>query len=70
MENINLKLLPPNARKEISDFYEFLLAKYGQKEMDENSSEIRPSGLAEGEIEISDDFDDPLPNDIEDRFYK
>lgn len=70
MQHIDLHLLPPNARKEITDFYEFLLVKYGLKNKSYNLSQNRPSGLAQGEIEISDDFDEPLPKDIEDAFYK
>lgn len=70
MQSINLQLLPPNARREIVDFYEFLLAKYGLNESDNKVAKRRPSGLAKGDIKISDDFDEPLPTDIEDSFYK
>lgn len=70
MQSINLQLLPPNARREIVDFYEFLLAKYGLNETDNKVVKRRPSGLAKGDIKISDDFDEPLPTDIEDSFYK
>jgi len=30
----------------------------------------RPLGLAKGALVVPDDFDDPLPKEIEDEFYK
>ena len=68
--DIDLHKLPSNARKELKDFYEFLLSKYGQKNKYDKPSKNRPYGLAKGEIEVSDDFDEPLPKDLEDDFYK
>ena len=41
MNNIDLSILPPLAKQEIIDFYQFLLAKYTQTK-EEASSTIAP----------------------------
>ena len=35
-----------------------------------NRKEKRPLGLAKGEFTVPDNFDDPLPPDIEEDFYR
>jgi hypothetical protein len=53
--------LPLELRKEVSDFIEFLLQKYQQKQSI-NTPQKRTSnfGSAKGLITMSDDFNEPL----------
>jgi len=36
MQNLNMELLPEKAKRELIDFYEFLLKKYGLKRSDDD----------------------------------
>jgi|Deesub1362A_J573_1020465.scaffolds.fasta_scaffold85420_1 hypothetical protein len=40
-EQLDLGILPEEAKKEIKDFYEFLLTKYGIKVREKNKEEIK-----------------------------
>jgi hypothetical protein len=40
-EQLDLEILPDEAKKEINDFYEFLLTKYGIKVRERNKKEIK-----------------------------
>ena len=41
MEKIDLMLLPEEARRELIDFYEFLIEKYGTKKKKDNIKDIK-----------------------------
>lgn len=59
--NTRLEMLPPELRKEVEDFIEFLLEKERQKsKTNEPPKRERPLGLAKGLIEMKPDFDEPL----------
>ena len=45
MERIDLSLLPEEARRELIDFYEFLLEKYGTKKRKGNIEDIEETLL-------------------------
>ena len=45
MEKIDLTLLPENARRELIDFYEFLLEKYGSRKEKNNIENIEETLL-------------------------
>ena len=40
-DQLDLDILPEEAKKEIKDFYEFLLAKYGIKVREKNKEKIK-----------------------------
>ena len=42
MNNIDLSILPPLAKQELIDFYQFLLAKYTFAKKEASSSAINP----------------------------
>lgn len=59
--NTRLEMLPPELRKEVEDFVEFLLEKENRKKKEELSKKKeRTPGLAKGLIEMKPDFDEPL----------
>jgi hypothetical protein len=71
MNSLNLEILPGNAQKELKDFYDFLVAKYGNKRSSKTRiKKIRPYALAKGEFDVPEDFNEPLPNDLLNEFYK
>lgn len=53
-----LRTLPPERQAEVLDFAEFL------KQREPLGKEFRPFGLCAGQIQVSDDFDAPLPEDV------
>ncbi len=56
-----LQTLAPEQQQQVLDFVEFLAQKYTQSEQ---VPEQRILGLNQGEIWMSDDFNDPLPDDF------
>ncbi len=56
-----LQTLAPEHQQKVLDFVEFLAQKYTQPEQ---IPEQRILGLNQGEIWMSDDFNDPLPDDF------
>jgi hypothetical protein len=65
------EILPDHAKKEALEFLEFLVqkSKPGKKKMDKKKGK-RILGKEKGKIWISDDFTDPLPQEILAEFYK
>ncbi|MEA3641187.1 MAG: DUF2281 domain-containing protein [Lamprobacter sp.] len=53
-----VRVLPPERQAEVLDFASFLQQRV------KNSKELRPIGLCQGEFQVPDDFDAPLPEDI------
>lgn len=71
MNSLNLDILPGKARKELKDFYEFLVSKYNNKHVRKTrAKKVRPYALAKGELNVPDTFNDPLPDDLLNEFYK
>lgn len=54
--NTKLELLPPELRKEVRDFIDFLISKRKSS----SSPKKAQFGSARGKIRMSDDFDKPL----------
>ena len=55
-----LQLLPPAQQQQILDFAEFLIKKYNRSTV----SKQRVPDLHQGKIWMSDDFDEPLPDEF------
>lgn len=53
-----VRVLPPERQAEVLDFAGFLQQRVRQ------CQEPRPIGLCQGEFQVPDDFDAPLPEDI------
>ena len=53
-----LQVLPPEQQQQILDFAEFLIKKYDHSTVPKQ----RVPDLHQGQIWMSDDFDDPLPD--------
>ncbi len=71
MKSLNLEILPPGAQKELKDFYDFLVSKYSRNTRKKSGKKsTRPQGLAKGEFVVPDDFNEPLPEEILNQFYK
>ncbi|MEH2079220.1 MAG: DUF2281 domain-containing protein [Nostoc sp.] len=56
-----LQTLAPEQQQQVLDFVEFLPQKYAQPQQ---SPQKRVLGLNQGKIWISDDFNDPLPDEL------
>ncbi|MBN3960597.1 DUF2281 domain-containing protein [Nostoc sp. NMS8] len=56
-----LQTLAPEQQQEVLDFVEFLVQKYAQPQQ---PPQKRVLGLNQGKIWISDDFNDPLPDEF------
>ena len=61
---LQARRLSEEAQKELLEYIKNLRIE------EANKSGLRPVGLCEGEIILSDDFNDPLPPEILDEFYK
>ncbi|OCQ96778.1 hypothetical protein BCD64_14300 [Nostoc sp. MBR 210] len=59
-----LQTLAPEQQQQVLDFVEFLIQKYAQPEKTQETPQQRILGLHEGEIWMSDDFNDPLPDEF------
>lgn len=71
MNTLNLEILPYTAQKELKDFYDFLVMKYSNKHAKKTGTKkIRPYALAKGEFEVPENFNEPLPDDVLNEFYK
>ena len=57
-------------QKEIQDYYEFLITKYKIKNKERKTTEKRPYALAKDEFIVPDSFNEPLPDEITNGFYK
>lgn len=55
-----LQVLPPAQQQQILDFAEFLIQKYNRS----NVSTQRVPDLHRGQVWMSDDFDEPLPDEF------
>lgn len=56
-----LQTLPPEQKKQVLDFVEFLAQKYAQPQQ---TKQKRVLGLNRGEYWMSDDFNHPLPDEF------
>ncbi len=56
-----LQTLPPEQQQQVLDFVEFLAQKYAQAQ---ETPKKRVMGLHKGKIWMSDDFNDPLPDEL------
>lgn len=56
-----LHILAPEQQQEVLDFVEFLAQKYAQTQQPHQK---RVLGLNQGKIWVSDDFNDPLPDEL------
>ncbi|MDZ8258302.1 DUF2281 domain-containing protein [Nostoc sp. ChiQUE01b] len=56
-----LQTLAPEQQQEVLDFVEFLAQKYAQPQQ---PPQKRVLGLNQGKIWISDDFNEPLPDEL------
>ncbi|MBN3872026.1 MULTISPECIES: type II toxin-antitoxin system VapB family antitoxin [unclassified Nostoc] len=56
-----LQTLAPEQQQQVLDFVEFLAQKYA---LPQQSPQKRVLGLNQGKIWISDDFNDPLPDEF------
>jgi mRNA-degrading endonuclease RelE of RelBE toxin-antitoxin system len=56
-----LQTLAPEQQQQVLDFVEFLAQKYDQPQQ---APQKRVLGLSQGKIWISDDFNDPLPDEF------
>ncbi|ALF54351.1 hypothetical protein ACX27_18320 [Nostoc piscinale CENA21] len=59
-----LQTLAPEQQQQVLDFVEFLMQKYAQPEKNQETPQQRILGLNEGQIWMSDDFNDPLPDEF------
>ena len=59
-----LQNLPPEQQQTVLDFIKFLEQKYIKKQSNQNSSQKRIFGLHEGQGWMSEDFNDPLPDEF------
>jgi mRNA-degrading endonuclease RelE of RelBE toxin-antitoxin system len=59
-----LQTLPPEQQQQVLDFVEFLMQKYAQPEKTQETPQQRIPDLNRGKIWISDDFNDPLPDEF------
>ncbi|BAB77672.1 DUF2281 domain-containing protein [Anabaena sp. FACHB-709] len=59
-----LETLPPEKLQQVLDFVEFLAQKYTQTPESEQTPQKRVLGLNQGEIWMSDDFNEPLPDEF------
>lgn len=56
-----LQTLPPEQKQQVLDFVEFLTQKYAQPEQ---TRKKRVLGLNRGKYRMSDDFNNPLPDEF------
>jgi mRNA-degrading endonuclease RelE of RelBE toxin-antitoxin system len=59
-----LQTLAPEQQQQVLDFVEFLAQKYAQPEETSQPPQQRIPDLNRGEIWMSDDFNDPLPDEF------
>ncbi|MCF4965646.1 type II toxin-antitoxin system VapB family antitoxin [Nostoc sp. CMAA1605] len=59
-----VQTLAPEQQQQVLDFVEFLMQKYTQPEKTQETPQQRVLGLHEGQIWMSDDFNDPLPDEF------
>lgn len=57
----NLQTLPPEQKQQVLDFVDFLAQKYAQPQQTRNK---RVLGLNREKYWMSDDFNDPLPDEF------
>jgi hypothetical protein len=59
-----LQTLAPEQQQQVLDFVEFLMQKYAQPEKTQETPQQSIPDLNRGEIWMSDDFNDPLPDEF------
>jgi mRNA-degrading endonuclease RelE of RelBE toxin-antitoxin system len=60
-----LKKLPPEQQQQILDFVEYIADKYAKSQFNQNQPpKKRIAELHKGKIWMSDDFNDPLPDEF------
>ncbi|MEH2361345.1 type II toxin-antitoxin system VapB family antitoxin [Nostoc sp.] len=59
-----LQTLPPEQQQMVVNFVEFLAQKHAQSQPSQNRKKRRVAGLHEGMGWISDDFNEPLPDEF------
>jgi hypothetical protein len=59
-----LQTVPPEKLQQVLDFVEFLAQKYTQPPEVQETPQQRIPDLNKGEIWMSDDFNDPLPDEF------
>lgn len=57
-------VLPDNLQQEVLDFVEFLVAKSHSFMPKNDVTTQRIAGLQRGKVHITEDFDEPLPDDF------
>ncbi|MHC5939496.1 DUF2281 domain-containing protein [Nostoc sp.] len=61
---VQLQTLPPEQQQMVVNFVEFLAQKHAQFQFSQNGKKRRVAGLHEGMGWISDDFNQPLPDEF------
>jgi Protein of unknown function (DUF2281) len=61
---VQLQTLPPEQIQQVIDFVEFLNKKYVQSQPNQQIQQSRVLGLHAGKGWISDDFNEPLPDEF------
>ncbi|NJL63946.1 MAG: DUF2281 domain-containing protein [Methylacidiphilales bacterium] len=59
-----LQNLAPEQQQQVLDFVEFLAQKYNQLQETQEISQKRIPDLNKGQISMSNDFDEPLPDEF------
>jgi mRNA-degrading endonuclease RelE of RelBE toxin-antitoxin system len=59
-----LQSLAPEQQQQVLDFVEFLAQKYNQPQETKETPKKRVPDLNKGQIWMSDDFNDPLPDEF------
>jgi hypothetical protein len=59
-----LQNLPPEQQQQVADFIEFLEQKYIQHQSNQGQPKRRIFGLYEGQGWMSEDFNEPLPDEF------
>jgi hypothetical protein len=59
-----LQNLPPEQQQQVADFIEFLEQKYIQHQSNQEQPKRRIFGLYEGQGWMSEDFNEPLPDEF------
>lgn len=70
MESLRIDFLPKHLQEEIQDYYEFLLSKYHNELESIKSNKNRPYALSRNEFDVPENFNEPLPDDLVNDFYK
>jgi len=70
MNSLRIDILPKNLQEEIQDYYEFLISKYHLDKKNKVIVTKRPYALAKNEFKVPENFNEPLPDNYINNFYK